>query len=129
MSSLKMFRPTETISNIVDHIVKTVVEAGPNPCPPLFLGIGIGGTSDIAMLNSKKAVLQGIFKKHPDPLYRDLESEIMNRINASNVGPLGFGGKNTVAGVYIIEAPAHIASQPVALNLNCHSLRFRSREL
>jgi fumarate hydratase subunit alpha len=129
MTSLKMFRPTETISTIIDHIMKTVVDAGPNPCPPLFLGIGIGGTSDLALLNSKKAVLHGIGRKHPDPFYRDLESEIMVRINSSNVGPLGFGGMNTVAGVYIKEAPAHIASLPVALNLNCHSLRFRSREL
>jgi fumarate hydratase subunit alpha len=81
------------------------------------------------MLNAKKAVLRGHKTEHPDPYYRDLEKTIFNRVNETNVGPLGFGGRSTVAEVYIKEAPAHIASLPVALNLNCHSIRYRTWEL
>jgi len=123
MSALRMFRPTDPVEKIIDFIEETVIAAGPNPCPPIFLGIGIGGTADAAMLNAKKALLKNPSEHNPDPYYRDLEQKIMERVNNSGVGPMGFGGKNTAAGVYIKEAPAHIASLPVALNLNCHSFR------
>jgi fumarate hydratase subunit alpha len=123
MSALKMFRPTDSAEKIIDYIVETVIAAGPNPCPPVFLGIGIGGTADSAMLNSKKALLKNPSDHNPDLYYKDLELKILERINNTNVGPMGFGGKSTAAGVYIKEAPAHIASLPVALNLNCHSFR------
>jgi len=129
MTALKMFRPTETREAIIDFIEKTVIEAGPNPCPPLFLGVGIGGTADIAMLNSRKAVLRGPGTSHPDPWYASFERDILDRLNATGVGPLGFGGTMTVAGVFIREAPTHIATLPVALNLNCHSLRYWKAEL
>lgn len=129
MTALKMFRPTETREAIIDFIEKTVIEAGPNPCPPLFLGVGIGGTADIAMLNSRKAVLRGLGTVHPDPWYASFERDILDRINATGVGPLGFGGRVTAAGVFIREAPTHIATLPVALNLNCHSLRYSKAEL
>jgi len=129
MSSLKMFRPTDRDSDIIDYIEKTVVEAGPNPCPPLFLGVGIGGTADTAMLNAKKAVLRGPGTRHPDPEYADLEARIEERLNRTGVGPLGFGGRSTAGGVFIREAPTHIAMLPVALNLNCHSLRYGRVEL
>lgn len=124
MGALKMFRPTSGIDEILQFIENHVIEAGPNPCPPLFLGIGIGGTADAAVLNSKKAVLRGIGSIHPDPAYADLEAKIKARLNKTGVGPLGFGGISTVAAVYIKEAPTHIATLPVALNLNCHSLRY-----
>ena len=124
MSSLKMFTPTADIEEIIEYIITTVKQAGPNPCPPLFLGIGIGGTADVAMLNAKKAVLHK--EPHPREEYRKLEEEILQRCNKTGVGPLGFGGNNTVAMVRIKEAPTHIATLPVALNLNCHSLRYRS---
>lgn len=124
MSSLKMLTPTAEIEEIVEYIVTIVQKAGPNPCPPLFLGIGIGGTADVAMLNAKKAVLQK--EPHPQEQYRKLEEEILQQCNKIGVGPLGFGGNNTVAMVRIKEAPTHIATLPVALNLNCHSLRYRS---
>lgn len=124
MSSLKMFTPTADTEEIIDYIVTTVKHAGPNPCPPLFLGIGIGGTADAAMLNAKKAVLQN--KPHPKEEYRKLEEVILEQCNKTGVGPLGFGGNNTVAMVRIKEAPTHIATLPVALNLNCHSLRYRT---
>ncbi|MCL1864496.1 MAG: fumarate hydratase [Spirochaetes bacterium] len=123
MSAVKMFLPTDSEDKITDFIEEAVISAGPNPCPPIFLGIGIGGTADVAMLNSKKALLRYPLEHNPDPFYRDLEIKIFNRINKTGIGPMGFGGDNTAAGVYIKEAPAHIASLPVALNLNCHSLR------
>ena len=125
MTSLRMFRPTDSIDIIVDYIEETVINAGPNPCPPLFLGIGIGGTADVATLNAKKAVLRGVNSKHKNEFYDDLEDKIFEKLNKTNVGPLGFGGVSTVGGVYIKEAPTHIATLPVALNLNCHSFRFK----
>ncbi len=126
MTSLKMFRPTDTTHEIIKYIKETIIDAGPNPCPPIYLGIGIGGTADIAMLNSKKAVLRKVGKRHQDPYYSDLELTIKEILNNTNIGPLGFGGKSTVAEVYIKEAPTHIATLPVALNLNCHSFRYRT---
>lgn len=129
MSALKMFRPTAGTDDIIDYIEKTVVSAGSNPCPPLFLGIGIGGTADMAMINAKKAVLRGAGTRHQDPVYADLEERIEERLNHTGVGPLGFGGTSTAAGVFIREAPTHIAMLPVALNLNCHSLRYWTAEL
>jgi len=123
MSALRMFRPTDSLELIIDYIEEVVIKAGPNPCPPLFLGVGIGGTADAAMLNSKKALLRAADEKHIDPFYAGLEEQILRRINHTGVGPMGFGGKATAAGVYILAAPTHIASLPVALNLNCHSFR------
>lgn len=128
-SSLRMFNPTTTEDEIINYIVDTVAAAGPNPCPPIFLGIGIGGTADVAMLNAKKAVLRGINTRHPDPYYAALEDKILNQLNKTGIGPLGWGGKSTAAAVYIKEAPSHIASLPVALNINCHSLRYASEVL
>lgn len=124
MTFLKMFRPTVTTEEIIDHIEACVIEAGPNPCPPLFLGVGIGGTADVALVNAKRAVLRGVGSCHADPVYADLERRILERLNATGVGPLGFGGASTAAAVYIKAAPTHIATLPVALNLNCHSLRY-----
>lgn len=129
MSSLKMFRPTATEDLILDYIEKAVIDAGPNPCPPLFLGVGIGGTADTALINAKKAVLRGPGTRHPDPFYAALEERIMERVNRTGIGPLGFGGRHTAAGVFIREAPTHIATLPVALNMTCHSLRYRRADL
>ncbi len=129
MTRLKMFRPTASPDEIVLFAAESVREAGPNPCPPVFLGIGIGGTADAAMINAKRAVLRGVNTSHPDPFYAHLEQRVLEAVNATGVGPLGYGGKNTAAGVYIREAPSHIASLPVALNINCHSLRYRKIEL
>ena len=123
MSVLRMFRPTDSVELILDFIEETVIKAGPNPCPPIFLGVGIGGTADAAVLNAKKALLRHAGEKHRDPFYAELEERITARLNKTGVGPMGFGGRNTAAGVFILEAPTHIASLPVALNLNCHSFR------
>ena len=129
MSSLRMFRPTDPVELIIDYIEETVVKAGPNPCPPLFLGVGIGGTADVAMINSKKALLRPAGMPHGNPFYAELEKRIYERLNNSGVGPMGFGGRSTAGAVCIKEAAAHIASLPVALNLNCHSLRIAGCDL
>jgi fumarate hydratase subunit alpha len=129
MTRLKMFNPTVDHDKIIEFIAEAVFEAGSNPCPPLFLGVGIGGSADAALLNSKKAVLRGLNAGHEDPFYFEMEEKIMDRCNSLGVGPLGFGGKTTVAGVFIKTAPAHIASLPVAINMNCHALRFASEEI
>lgn len=129
MSCLKMFKPSVSVEEIISYIEKQVIDAGPNPCPPLFLGIGIGGTADTAVLNSKLAVLRGVGTYHPNPFYADLEAKILQRLNQTGVGVLGLGGSFTAAEVYIKEAPSHIASLPVALNMNCHSLRYRKKRI
>ena len=125
MTVLKMFRPTASIEEIINFVEESVVNSGPNACPPLHLGIGIGGTADEAVLNSKKAVLrEGV---SDDNYYAELEATITERLNKTNIGPLGFGGNNTVAGVYIKQAATHIASLPVAVNMGCHSMRYGKR--
>ena len=129
MSSLKMFKPTDTIDDICNYIEEEMKRVGPNPCPPVFLGIGIGGTADVAMINAKKALLRGASTSHSNLFYRELEIKLYNRLNKLNIGALGFGGNNTVAGVYIQEAGTHIATLPVALNFNCHSLRLKKIRL
>jgi fumarate hydratase subunit alpha len=128
-SNLKMFNPTASEEEIIAYIVDAVMQAGPNPCPPIFLGVGIGGTADVALLNAKKAVLRGAGTRHADLYYARLEDELLRRINNTRIGPLGWGGRSTAAGVFIKEAACHIASLPVALNMNCHSLRYAKEVL
>jgi fumarate hydratase subunit alpha len=125
MTGLRLFKPTASVDEIIGYIIEWIVAAGPNPCPPLFLGVGIGGTADIAMLNSKKALFRGPGTRHANPFYDEMEARILERANRTGLGPLGFGGVSTVAAVFIKEVPAHIATLPVALNLNCHSFRYR----
>jgi len=127
MTALKMFRPTAPVEEIVDFIEESVVSSGSNACPPFYLGIGIGGTADEALLNSKKAVLRD--EPNADNYYTELELIIADRLSKTNIGPLGFGGESTVAGVYIKPAPSHIASLPVAVNIGCHSMRYGKRIL
>lgn len=129
MSTLKMFKPTDPPETLIKWIASAVADAGPNPCPPLFLGVGIGGTADTAMLNAKKALLRGPGTPHPDPMYSGLEQKILEAVNDTGIGPLGFGGKSTCCSVNIMEAPSHIASLAVALNMNCHSFRSGRIEL
>ncbi len=129
MTRLKMFNPTASVEEIIGFISSSVIEAGPNPCPPLFLGVGIGGTADTALVNAKKAVLRDPRNYHPDPFYADIEHRIEERLAAAGIGPLGFGGKSTAVKVFIKPAPTHIATLPVALNLNCHSLRYGTEVL
>ena len=124
MSKIKMFNPSAEKDEIVDFIFKTVKEAGPNPCPPIILGVGIGGTFDYAPYLAKKALLRSIGERNKDKEIAKLEEEITNKINEnSDVGIQGLGGKTTVLDTFIEIYPCHIASLPVAVNINCHSAR------
>ncbi len=123
MSSLAMMKPSDGREGITGFIVSAIVNAGGNPCPPVIAGIGIGGTADKACFLAKKALLRPVGSVHQDQQYADLEKELLTKINQSGVGPQGFGGYATALAVHIETAPCHIASMPVALNLNCHAAR------
>lgn len=123
MSALKMLKPSEGRKGVVDFVVDAVVNAGGNPCPPTVVGVGIGGTMEYAAFMAKKALLREIGKTSPDPRYAELEAEILQKINASRVGAQGLGGDITSLAVNIEFHPCHLASLPVAVNLNCHAAR------
>ncbi len=129
MSALRMLKPSEGRAGVVDFVVETVVKAGGNPCPPTIVGVGIGGTFEKAAFLAKKALLRPVGEPHPDAEYAALEREILERINASGVGPQGLGGDITSLAVHIEHYPCHIASLPVAVNLNCHAARHAGFEL
>lgn len=123
MSRLAMLRPGDGKEAIIDQVVRTVDEAGGSPCPPLVIGLGIGGTAEKAMLMAKKALLRRLGKPNPDPEVAELEREILARVNELGIGPLGLGGRTTALAVHAEVMPAHIASLPLAINLQCHSAR------
>ena len=123
MNALKMLKPAEGRAGVVDFVVNAVVNAGGNPCPPTIVGVGIGGTMEYAAYMAKKALLRPVGKNSDDPRYAELEAEILEKINASGVGPQGLGGDTTALAVNIEFHPCHLASLPVAVNLNCHAAR------
>jgi fumarate hydratase subunit alpha len=123
MSRVAMLKPSDGKEGIIEFVVDTVIQAGGNPCPPTIVGIGIGGTFEKVAYLSKKALLRSIGSKHPDPTYADLEQTILAKLNASGIGPQGLGGRTTALAVHIETFPCHIASLPVAVNLNCHAAR------
>ena len=123
MSALKMLRPSDGVEGVKDFILDTVKKAGPNPCPPVILGIGIGGTFDKVAYLAKKALLRPLDVPNPDPLYGELEAELLESVNSLGIGPQGFGGKTTCLGVSIEKLPTHVAGLPVAVNISCHALR------
>ena len=123
MSRIKMFNPSVTKDDIVKFAVETVKEAGGNPCPPVVLGIGIGGTFDYSAVLAKKALARSISVRNADPLYASLEEEILDALNKTGVGAQGFGGDTTALAVNIEHFPTHIAGLPVAINVNCHIAR------
>ena len=129
MSQLKMLKPSDGVEGAKEFIVRVVEEAGPNPCPPIVVGVGIGGTFDKCALLAKKALMRSTDERNPDPYYAALETELLARINALGVGPQGFGGKTTALAVNIEAAPTHIAGLPVAVNINCHVTRHKSEVL
>ena len=129
MSQLKMLKPSDGVEGAKDFIVRVVEEAGPNPCPPIVVGVGIGGTFDQCALLAKKALLRSTDARNPDPYYASLEAELLERINRLGIGPQGFGGKTTALAVNIEVAPTHIAGLPVAVNINCHVTRHKSEVL
>jgi fumarate hydratase subunit alpha len=125
MSALKMMPPSAGAKGIEDFVVDTVFKAGPNPCPPTVVGIGVGGNFDTSALLAKKALLRKpVGSPHTDPLYADMEKRILERINKLGIGPMGLGGRTTSLAVHIVSHPCHIASFPVAVNINCHSHRI-----
>lgn len=123
MSAVKMLVPADGEAGIVKFIVDTVVNAGPNPCPPVIVGVGIGGTMEIAALNAKRMTARPLDQANPDPRYAALEEKILAEINKSGVGPAGIGGRTTALKVNILPAPTHIAGMPVAVNICCHAAR------
>ena len=123
MSAIAMLKPSQGEEGVIDFIAQTVIRAGGNPCPPTIVGIGIGGTFEKAAFLAKKALIRELGQPNPDPNYADLEKRILARLNDSGVGPQGLGGRATALAVHIEYHPCHIASLPVAVNLNCHAAR------
>ena len=123
MGAVRMLKPSDGKEGVVNFVVETVRNAGGNPCPPTIVGVGIGGTMEKAALLAKRALLRPLGQPNPDPRYAALEREILEKINATGVGPQGLGGDVTSLAVHIDFHPCHIASMPVALNLNCHAAR------
>jgi len=129
MSRLAMLKPGDGREGIINLVVSAVDAAGGNPCPPVIVGVGIGGTAETAMFLAKKALLRKIGEPNPDSEYAELEREIMERVNNLGIGPMGYGGRTTALAVNVEVLPAHIASLPVAVNLQCHSARHQEAVL
>ncbi|MBN2077001.1 MAG: fumarate hydratase [Dehalococcoidales bacterium] len=129
MSHLAMLLPADGRSGVIDFVVRTVDESGGNPCPPLIVGVGIGGTAEYSLLLAKKALLRTISDSNPDMENAELEKEILEKVNNLGIGPMGFGGLTTALAVHVETHPAHIASLPVAVNLQCHSARQKKAVL
>ena len=129
MSAIKMLRPSDGVQGVKDFVIQTVENAGPNPCPPIVVGVGIGGTFDKAALLAKKALMRPVDTSNPKPLYANLEKELLEAINALGIGPQGFGGATTALAVNIETFPTHIAGLPVAVNINCHGTRHKTEVL
>ena len=126
MSQIRMFKPSAGLQGIKDFILEAVETAGPNPCPPMVIGVGIGGTFDKAALLAKKALMRPVDSSNPNPFYADLEKEMLEKVNELGIGPQGFGGKTTAIGLNIETLPTHIAGMPCAININCHVTRHKS---
>ena len=129
MSRIKMLRPSDGVQGMKDFVVQTVEEAGPNPCPPIVVGVGIGGTFDKAALLAKRALLRPVNEPNGNPFYEALERELLERINGLGIGPQGLGGRTTALAVNIETMPTHIAGLPVAVNINCHVTRHKTEVL
>ncbi|ABB13917.1 fumarate hydratase [Carboxydothermus hydrogenoformans] len=126
MSQLKMLKPADGVEGVKQFVIDTVRQAGSNPCPPIIVGVGIGGTFEKAALLAKKALLREVGTQNPDPFYNSLERELLEKINNLGIGPQGLGGRVTALAVHIETYPTHIASLPVAVNLNCHVARHET---
>lgn len=129
MSVLKMFKPAATVEEIEDFIVSAVDRAGSNPCPPIVLGVGLGGTSEQVMELAKRALLRPVGQPHADAFYADMEQRLLEKINRLGIGPQGLGGVTTALAVHIETAPTHIAGLPCGLNMSCHVLRHAEATL
>lgn len=123
MTRLKMFNPSATQEQVEDFIVESVSQAGSNPCPPVVIGVGLGGTSEMAAALAKRALLRPAGVRHPDPFYGEMEERILARVNRLGIGPQGLGGRTTALSAAILTYPTHIAGLPCAVNLGCHVTR------
>lgn len=126
---IKMLNPSDGVDGVIDFVTETVRKAGANPCPPMVVGVGIGGTMDKAAVLSKKALTRDITVRNANPYYADLEKKLLERINLLGIGPQGMGGTTTALAVNIETFPTHIAGLPVAVNINCHATRHAVREI
>lgn len=129
MSAVKMLKPADGAKGVADFVVETVSRAGSNPCPPIVVGVGIGGTMEKVAYLAKKALLRKLGEPHPDQFYAAMERELLERINRLGIGPQGYGGRTTALAVHIEVYPAHIASLPAAVNINCHAARHKEQVL
>ena len=126
MSEVKMLKPSDGREGVIDFVVDRVKRSGANPCPPVVVGVGIGGTFDKCANIAKKSLLREIGSRHPDPFYAEMEDEILEKVNNLGIGPQGFGGRTTALDVFIEAHPCHIASMPAAVNMQCHAARHKS---
>ena len=129
MSQIKMLKPADGVAGFRQFVLDVVRQAGPNPCPPVILGVGIGGSFDKVAYLAKKALLRPLDVPNPDPYYAALERELLAAVNEIGIGPQGFGGKTTCLGLSIEQAPTHVAGLPAAVNVSCHVTRRASAEL
>ena len=123
MSQIKMLAPSAGVEGVKKFVLETVEQAGPNPCPPIVVGVGIGGTVEKAALMAKSALIRSVDKRNPDPFYEKMERRVLARINALGIGPQGFGGRNTALAVNINAFPSHIAGTACCVNIGCHATR------
>ena len=126
MSRLAMLKPADGVEGVRNFVVETVRLAGPNPCPPVIVGVGLGGSFDKVAALAKQALLRPLDVPNPDPWYAALERELLEKINTLGIGPQGFGGQTTALGLAIETAPTHVAGLPVAVNMSCHATRRAS---
>lgn len=127
MSAMKMFLPSSSPEDIVDFIVSVVKSAGSNPCPPVIVGVGLGGTTEMAAIIAKRALARPSDRRNPDPFYAELEETALERVNALGLGPQGFGGRATALAVNIETYPTHIAGLPCVVNMGCHVTRHAEK--
>jgi fumarate hydratase subunit alpha len=129
MSEVKMMKPADGVEGVKQFVVDMVKRSGSNPCPPIVVGVGIGGTFEKCAEMAKRALLRTIGSKHPNPFYAQLEAELLEKVNKLGIGPQGFGGTQTALAVFVETYPCHIASFPAAVNINCHAARHKEAVL
>jgi fumarate hydratase subunit alpha len=129
MSRVKLLKPADGVEGVKKFVLEAVSEAGPNPCPPIIVGVGIGGTFEIAAYHAKKSLLRPLGSPNPDPYLDEVEKELLEAINKMGIGPQGMGGRTTALGVHVISWACHIASLPAAVNIECHAHRHKTAVL
>ena len=129
MSALKMLKPSQGLEGVKNFVLETVTKAGPNPCPPIIVGVGVGGTMEKAAILAKESLLRSVGARNENQFWAQVEEELLTAINALDIGPAGFGGRTTALAVHIKPYATHIAGLPVAVNIGCHVTRHAQREL